>query len=54
MHRTIYVLWLEPGFDYLPDDPTNLSKSMYVKDQKGKPIYDHRTNKPIPLQLYPI
>ena len=28
MHRTIYQLLLEPGLDYLPDDPTNLSQTM--------------------------
>ena len=38
---------LEPGFDYLPDDPTNLSQPLYFKDQNGKPIYDYRTGKPI-------
>ena len=45
MHRTIHVLLLEPGYDYLPDDPTNLSQSIYVKDQNGKQIFDPRTGK---------
>lgn len=47
MHRTIHVLWLEPGYDYLPDDPTDLSQPMFLKDQNGKPIFDQRTGKPI-------
>lgn len=48
MHRTINVLLLEPGFDYLPDDPTtNLSQLLYFKDKNDKPIYDYRTGKPI-------
>lgn len=47
MHRTLYMLLLEPGLDYLPDDPTNLSQPTYVKDQNGKPIFDPKTGKPI-------
>jgi hypothetical protein len=47
MHRTIYVLMLEPGYDYLPDDPTNISEPRFLKDQNGKQVFDSKTNKPI-------
>jgi hypothetical protein len=47
IHRTIYVLWLEPGFDYLPDYPTDLSESRFIKDDKGKQVFDPKTGKAI-------
>ncbi len=45
MHRTINVLLLEPGLDYLPDDPKDLRQPTYLQDEQGKPIFDHRTCK---------
>jgi hypothetical protein len=45
MHRTINVLLLEPGLDYLPDDPKDLRQPTYLQDEQGKPIFDHRTGK---------
>jgi hypothetical protein len=41
MHRTIYVLLVEPGLNYLPDDPKDLSQPMPFTDQNGKLV---RTN----------
>jgi hypothetical protein len=46
MHRIIYELMLEPGNDYLPDDPTILqSNGRITFDANGSPLipnYIHR------------
>lgn len=31
MHRILYLLLLEPGQDYLPDDPAILDEPQYIK-----------------------
>lgn len=54
MHRTIPVLLLEPGLDYLPDDPTDLSESKHIKGQNGKQVFDPRTGKINSIQLYSL
>jgi hypothetical protein len=43
VHRTLYVLMLEPGHDYLPDDPAIFDPSSH------KPIYDAQSDE----YLYP-
>lgn len=46
-HRTIYPLWLEPGYDYLPDDPTDFEEPKFLKTPDGRPIFHPTTNKPL-------
>lgn len=47
MHRTIYCLMLNPGQDYLPDDPTNFTEPKFLKYNNNKPIFDSKTGKPL-------
>ena len=44
-HRTIYPIMLEPGYDYLPDDPSDFSPPTILKYPDGKPIFDPSTRK---------